>query len=97
MGGNDSASETVTTIETDTVTTSGAVDFDFSSIRLEILGGVFSGDTALDGETAGRDAVLCETELFEGSTSSNLDLSGYEIDTSNFLGYGVLDLAAPKR
>lgn len=97
MGGNDCTSETITTIKTDTITTSGAVDFNFTSIGLEILGGVFSGDTALDCITAGRDAILCETELFERSASSNLDLSGYKINTGNFLGDGVLDLATPKR
>lgn len=92
MGGNDGAGETITAIETDTITTGGAVDFNLTCIGLETLCGVFSSDTALDGVTAGRDSVLCETELLEGSTSSNLDLSSYEIDTSNFLGDSVLNL-----
>lgn len=95
MGGNDGAGETVTTIKTDTITTSGAVDFNLTSIRLETLCGVFGGDTALDSVTAGRDSVLCETELLEGSTSSNLDLSGYKIDASNFLSNSMLDLTIP--
>lgn len=96
MRSNDGTSETVTTIETNTVTTSRTVDLDLTSIRLETFGWIFGGDTTLDGVTTGRDAVLCEAELLERSTSGNLYLSGDNIDTSNLLGDCVLYLTVSK-
>jgi len=75
------------------VTPCRAVDLDLASIWGEVGCWVFRGDTALEGETSSRDMVLGQTELFEGCTSSDLDLGGYNIDTSDFLGNGVLDLA----
>lgn len=80
-----SASETRTSVETDTVAASAAVDFDLAGIRLEALSGVFGGDTALNGETTLGDSFLRKTELGEGSTGGDLDLSGNDVDASNLL------------
>lgn len=91
-GSDDSTGETVTTIETNTVTTSRAVDLNLAGIGLEGLGGVLSGDTALDGKSAGRDAVLGQAKLRKGSAGGDLNLGGDNVDASNFLGNGVLDL-----
>jgi hypothetical protein len=46
----------------------------------------------LEGEASCGDVVLGQTELLERSTGSNLDLCGHDVDTSNLLGDGVLDL-----
>ena len=85
-------SETVTTVETDTVTTSGTIHLDLTSIRRETLGGIFGGDTALDSKAASGDAVLGQAELLQSSTSSDLNLSSNNIDASDFLSNGVFDL-----
>ena len=89
---NDSTSKTVATIQTDTVATSRTVDFNLTGVGLEGLGGVFGSDTALDSETAGRDAVLGQAKLSQRSASGNLNLSGNNINAGNLLGDGVLDL-----
>jgi len=86
------ACETVTAIKADTVSTCGTVNLDLSSIRLELFCWVLSRDTALDGETSRRDAVLSETKLWQGRARSNLDLSSNDINASDLLGNGVLDL-----
>ena len=88
------SSETVTTIETDSVTTRRAVDLDLSGIRREALRGVFRGDSALECKAAGRDMVLRETELLERGSSRDLDLRSDDVDARDFLGNGVLDLDA---
>jgi hypothetical protein len=90
--GNDSASETIATIETDTVTTSRAVDLNLASIWAELLCRILSGDTALNGETASGDAILGETKLWQGGASSNLDLGGNDINAGDLLSDSVLDL-----
>jgi hypothetical protein len=74
------------------VTTSRAVDLNLAGIWCKALGGIFCGNTALEGKATCGDVVLGQTKLFEGSTSSNLDLCGDDIDTGDFLGDGVLDL-----
>jgi hypothetical protein len=62
---DDSTGETIATIETDTIATSRAVYLDLASVRLEALRWVLSGDTALNGETTGGNAVLGQTQLLE--------------------------------
>ena len=94
MRGDDGSGETVTTVETDSVTTRRAVDLDLSGIRREALGGVFCGNSALEGEAAGRDVVLRETELLERGSSRDLDLRSDDVDARNFFRDGVLDLDA---
>lgn len=94
VGSDDSASETVSTIQTDTVATSTAVDLNAAGVRLEALGRVLGGDTALDGEPPGGDAVLGEAELGEGGAGGDLDLGGDDVDARDLLGDGVLDLDA---
>jgi hypothetical protein len=90
--GDDSTGETVSSIKTDSVTTSGTVDLDLSGIGTEVLGGVLSGDTALNGVTTGRDTVLGQSKLLKTSSGSNLDLGGNNINSGNLLGDSVLDL-----
>jgi hypothetical protein len=80
-----STRETRTGIQSHTITTRTPVHFDLSGIRLESLSGIFSGDTALNGETTSSDCLLGETERGERGTSSDLDLSGNDIDTSDLL------------
>lgn len=89
---DDSTGITVTSVQTDTVTTRRAVNLDLASIRLEALGGILGSDSALDSETTGGNAVLGKTELAKSSTSSDLDLSSDNVDTSDLLSDGVLDL-----
>jgi hypothetical protein len=93
---NNGTGKSVTTIKTDTVTTCRAVHLDLSGVRSEALGGIFGSDTALNGETAGGNAVLRQSELGKRRTSSNLNLSSNNIDAGDFLGDGVLDLAVSK-
>lgn len=82
----------IATVQADTVATSRAVYLELTSIGREALGGVFGGDTALDGETTDGDTVLGQAELLEGSTCGNLNLSCDNIDAGNLLSDGVLDL-----
>jgi len=56
------------------------------------LSSILGRDSTLNGETSSVDVFLGETELFKGDTSSNLDLSSDDIDSSDFLGDSVLDL-----
>lgn len=42
----------LTSVQSNTVSTSGAVHFNSTSIRLEALARILGSDTALDGETA---------------------------------------------
>lgn len=92
VGGDDSTGKSVSTIKTDAITASGSVDFNLSSVRLELLRGVFCCDSALDCETSGGDPVLSQSKLLECGASGNLDLGGNDIDTGDLLGDCVLDL-----
>ena len=92
VGGNDCASETVTSVKTDSVATSRAVDFELASVGREALGRIFRGDTTLDGETADGDTILGQAELLERCASGDLDLGGNNIDAGDLFGDGVLDL-----
>lgn len=85
MGRDLCTSEAGTCIETDAVATSTAVHLDFTGVWLEALSGILGGDTALDRETALGNSILGQTELGEGCTSSNLDLSSDDIESSDFL------------
>jgi hypothetical protein len=89
---DDSTRKTVSSIETDTVTASGTVDLNLASVGSERLGRVLCGDTALEGETTCGDVVLSQTKLLERRTSGDLNLSSNDIDTSDLLSDGVLDL-----
>jgi hypothetical protein len=89
---NDSTGETVASVETDTITTRRSVDFDLSGVGGEALGRILSCDTALDSKTTGRDAILSKTKLVQCGTSSDLNLSGNDIDTGDLLSDCVLDL-----
>lgn len=72
-------------VQSNTVTTGRSVHLDLPRVGLESGCGVFSGDSALDGKAPSVDVLLGETELLEGYTSGNLDLSGDDVDTGDFL------------
>lgn len=93
MRGNNGTSKTVASVETDSVTACGTIHFDFSGIWGEPLCRVFGGNTTLKGKAAGRDVILRKAELLERRAGGDLDLSGYNVDTGDFLGNGVFDLA----
>jgi hypothetical protein len=78
----------------DSIATSRAVHLDLSCVRREVLGRVLGGDAALESEAASRDVVLSETELFQGSTRSDLNLRSDDVDAGDLLGDGVLHLNA---
>lgn len=80
------------TIKSNTISTRTAIYFDLASVWAKAIGGVFGGDTALNSETACRDAVLGEAELLERGTSCNLNLCCDNVDAGDFFGDGVLDL-----
>lgn len=92
LTGDDSASETIATIETYTVATSRTVYFNLSCIRLETLRGVLGGDSALNSEAPSGDAILGESQLLKRRASGNLDLRCDNVDACNLLGNGVLNL-----
>ena len=51
-----------------------------SSVRLEILGRILSGEPALNGVTLGLDLVLGHVQLGQSATLCNLDLGGHQIN-----------------
>lgn len=80
-----STRETRASIQSNTIATSTAVNLNLSSIGLEVLSGIFSGNTALNSESALGDGFLSKTKLREGSASCDLNLRSNDIDTSDFL------------
>ena len=84
--------KTVAAIETNSVTAGRAVDLNLSSVGRKALRGIFGRDAALEGEAAGRDVVLRETELLERCTSRDLDLRSDDVDARNFFRDGMFDL-----
>ena len=78
-------SETRAGVETDTISTSTAVNLDLTGVGLEVLRRILSSDTALDGEAALRDSFLRKAELGESCTRSDLNLRCHDIDASNLL------------
>ena len=92
MGSDDGTSETITSIQTDTVSTRRSVDLDLASIGLEALGRVLSCDTALDGKATSGDTVLGKTKLVQSGTSSDLNLSSNDVDSGDLLSDSVLNL-----
>lgn len=66
--------------------------YDLPSIWREILSWILSRDTALDSKATSRDAILCKTQLFEGSARCDLDLCSNDIDAGNLFGNGMFDL-----
>jgi hypothetical protein len=85
-------SKTVTTIETDSITTSRAVHLNLSGIGCEALSGVFCGDSALEGEASCGNVVLGQAKLLKRCACCNLNLGRNNVDTGDLLGDGVLDL-----
>jgi hypothetical protein len=83
--GNLGASVARARIETDTVTAGRAVHLDLARVRLEASSGVFSGDTALNGEATAVDVLLGETELLKSDASGDLDLRGNNVDAGDLL------------
>jgi hypothetical protein len=92
VGSDLSSGVSGTGIKSNSISTCGSVDFDFTSIRLEPVSSILGRDSTLNGETSSVNVFLGKTELFKGDTSSNLDLGSDDIDTSDFFGDSVLDL-----
>lgn len=72
-------------IQADTITTGTTVNFNSSDIRLEVGGSIFGGDTTLNGVSSLSDMLLLETKVMQSCTTSNLDLSRNDVDTSDLL------------
>jgi hypothetical protein len=72
-------------IETDTITTSAAVNLDLACVRLKALGRVLGGDTALDGKATFGDCLLCQAKLRKSGAGSDLNLGSDDIEASDFL------------
>ncbi|KAK5636828.1 hypothetical protein RRF57_012540 [Xylaria bambusicola] len=87
-GGDYRTRESITTIKTNTISTSRSVHFNLASVGLELLSGILGSDSALNGEASGRDP----TKLLQRSTRSNLDLSGHNVYAGDLLGNSVFDL-----
>src|SRR5438477_3639307 len=92
MWSDNCASETVTTVQANTVTSSRSVYFDFPCIRLESLHGIFCGDTALNSESTILDPLLGQAELGERCTSRYLDLCSHNVDARDFFCDSMFDL-----
>ena len=58
----------------------------------EVVGGIFSGDTALESKTTNRDVVLGQTQLLEIRAGGNLDLGSNNIDSRDLFSDGMLNL-----
>ena len=78
-------SETRARVQADTISAGAAVDLDFASVRLEVCRRILRRDTALDCKATLGDVLLCESELGERSTCSNLNLSCHNVDTGDLL------------
>jgi hypothetical protein len=84
-----STRETGTSIESDTITTSTAIDLDLSCVWLEVRSSIFGGDATLNCEPAPGDRVLRQTELRKSRASCDLDLGGDDVKPGNFLCYRI--------
>lgn len=82
---NDSADKSLTSVQTNTVSTSRSINLNSTCVWLEALSGVLCGDTALDSKAANLDLVLGQSELGQEDSSSNLNLSSNNVDTSDLL------------
>lgn len=78
-------SETRAGVEANTISTSTAVDLNLTSVWLEVLSGILSGDTALNGKSTLGDGFLSKTELGQGRASSDLNLRRNDVDAGDFL------------
>lgn len=90
---DDSTGKPVAGIKANSVSACRAVHLDLARVRGEALGGIFSGDSALDSKASDGDALLRKTELLQSCASGNLNLRGYDINTGDFFCDRVLDLA----
>jgi hypothetical protein len=80
-----STRETGTGVESDTITTSTAIDLDLSCVRLEVCSSIFGSDATLNCEPSPGDRVLRQTELRKSRTSCDLDLGRDDVESGNFL------------
>jgi hypothetical protein len=81
--------KTGTSVESDTITTSTAIDLDLSCVWLEVRRSIFGSDTTLNCEPTPGDRVLRQTELRKSRTSCDLDLGGDDVKPGNFLYYRI--------
>lgn len=95
-GSDNGTGETVTSVETDSISSCRSVDLNLAGVRGEAVCRIFRGDTALEGKTTGGDVVLGQAKLLERGTRRNLDLRSDDVDAGDFLCDGVLDLTVPE-
>ena len=76
-------------IESDTITTCTAVDFDLSCVWLKACSSIFGSDTTLNCEPALGDRLLGQTELRKSRASCDLDLGGDDVKSGDFLCYWI--------
>ncbi len=84
-----STCETGTGVESDAITTSATIDLDLSCVWLEVCPRIFSSNTALNCEATLGDCVLRQTELRKSRASRNLNLSGNDIKSGDFLCHRI--------
>ena len=79
-------------VEADARSTGGSVGGDRAGIGPEAVGRILGGDPALQGCAVDPDHVLGETKITQALARGNAHLRLHEIDVSDLLGDGVLDL-----
>ena len=90
--GDNGTSKAVASVETDTVATSRSIYFDLSSVRRKPFRRIFRGNSTLNSKPAGRYLILCQAELFQCSTCSDLYLRSYKINACDFFRNRMLYL-----
>ena len=89
--------EGIACVQTDAEAAAGTVGGELAGIRGKIVGGVLSGDTALDGIATQLDGILAlDTDIGVGERQAlgDVDLGPYQVDAGDHLGDGVLHLDA---
>ena len=89
---DDGAGESGRSIQTDSHSFARAEDFDAARVRLETLGRVFGGDSALDGAALDHDPALIQLELGQSEAFGDFDLVLDQIDARHLLRDRVLHL-----
>ena len=86
------SSESRRSVQSNAISTRRSINLDLSSIGSESLSGVLGSDSTLDCVSSLGDRILRQSEFGKSSSSGDLDLSGDDVDSSDLLGDGVLDL-----
>ena len=93
--GNHGAGGGITAIETHAVAAAGAIGGNLTVIGSEVIGGIFGGNTALNGIAAHLNIVLrvqTNGRVAQRIALGDQDLSAHQVDAGDHLGHGVLNL-----